>query len=575
MMRPAMSALFRPHVLSTVGVTQNRFYAARDVRFGSEARSLLLKGVDRLADAVSVTLGPRGRNVVIEKSYGSPKITKDGVTVAKEIEFEDKYMNLGASLVKQVASKTNDVAGDGTTTATVLARAIFREGCKAVDAGLNPMDLRRGINLAVEAILSHIEKVTTKIVDATAIEQVATISANNESEVGKLIASAMQKVGKDGVITVKDGKTLEDIVEVTKGFKFDQGTVSPYFINDRKEQKCKFDNPLILIVEGKISNIRQDDGLLRILEQIRKDNRQLLIIAENVEGDALATLILNKMHNGIQVCAVKAPGFGDNRKTNLVDIAIQTGAQVISEELGLKLDNVEFHHLGTAKSVEITKDDTIIMEGSGKKEAIDDRKELIRESLEQTTSEYEKSKLRERLAKLSGGVAVIHVGGASEVEVGEKKDRITDALNATRAAIDSGIVPGGGVALLQATKSLKNIKTDNFDQLQGVKIMENVLKAPVKTIATNAGYDGAVVAGKLLEQDNANYGFNAQTGEYVDMIEAGIIDPTLVVRTALIDATSVASLMITTEAMIVDVPKKDTPAAPGMGGMGGMGGMDF
>ena len=471
------SGAARNALAATVATTQVRHMGnGRDIRFGSEARNLMLKGVDTLADSVTTTLGPKGRNVVIEKSYGGPKITKDGVTVAKEIDFSDKHMNLGAQLVKQVASKTNDVAGDGTTTATVLARAIIREGCKSVDAGLNPMDLRRGITQGVEAVLGHIEKVTTKITDIQSIEQVATISANNDHQLGKLIASAMEAVGSDGVITVKDGKTLEDVVEVTKGFKFDQGMISPYFMTDQKEQKCKFENPLILVVEGKLSHVRQGDGLLRILEDIRKQNRQLLIIAENVEGDALATLLLNKMHGGIQVCAVKAPGFGDNRKTNMVDIAIQTGAQVVSDDLGLKLDDLDISHLGTAKSIEITKDDTIITEGSGEKEAVEERKELIRDLLDSTTSEYEKGKLKERLAKLSGGIAVIHCGGASEVEVGEKKDRIEDALNATQAAVAGGIVPGGGVALLQASKVLAEMKGENFDQYQGIKILENVLK---------------------------------------------------------------------------------------------------
>jgi len=556
----------------------NRSFATigKDIRFGSEARSLIMRGVDKIADAVQVTLGPKGRNVAIEQSYGAPKITKDGVTVAKAIEFDDPFENIGAQLTKNVASKTNDIAGDGTTTATVLTRAIFAEGCKAVAAGMNPMDLKRGIDLAVEQITAFLMKNAKKINTSEEIEQVATISANNDKEIGKLIAHAMQKVGKEGVITVQDGKSLKDEVDVIEGMKFDQGTLSRFFFTDAKTQQCTFEDPLILLCEHKISNIHQ---LLPILEKVAKARRRLLIIAENVEGEALSTLIINKLR-GLEVCAVKAPGYGDSRTNNLQDLAILTGGQLVSEEIGVKLEELEIDQLGSAKKITVTKDDTIVLDGSGKKADIEERCSQIRSAVDQTTSDYEKEKLQERLAKLSGGVAVLKVGGASEVEVNEKKDRITDALNATRAAVSEGIVPGGGVALLYASKSLENLKVTlkqkNLAQGQGVQIIQDALKGPCKLIAANAGFEGSVVVEKLLEQSNLSMGFDAQIGQYVDMIKTGIIDPVKVVRTALVDAASVSSLMTTTEAVIVEIPKKkDSMPAPSMGGMGGMGGMDY
>lgn len=557
------------------GFVQKRFFAAKDIRFGTEARAAMLTGVEKLAQAVAVTLGPKGRNVVLEQSFGAPKITKDGVTVAKHIEFKDRLQNLGAQLVRDVASKTNDIAGDGTTTATVLTRAIYTEGCKNVAAGMNPLDLQRGINLAVKEVVKNLQNMSKKITTTEEIAQVATISANQDKEIGNLIAKAMEKVGHGGVITVADGKTLETEIEIIEGMKFDQGVLSRYFITNPKTQKCELDDPLILLADTKISSVSQ---IIPALEIANREGRRLLIIAENVEGEALTTLILNRLR-GMQVSAVKAPGFGDSRKTNLQDLAVLTGGTVISEEVGLKLENLELSQLGSAKRVESTPDDTIILDGAGSPEAIKERCEQIKNQIPNTTSEYEKDKLQQRLAKLSGGVAVLKVGGASEVEVGEKKDRITDALNATRAAVEEGIVPGGGVALLYASRDLDKLPTANFDQRQGVQIIMNALRVPAKTIADNAGFEGAVVVGKLLESTSSTWGFDAHEGKYRDMIEAGIIDPTLVVRTALLDASSVAGLLTTTEAVIVEAPQPKENQAAGMGGMGGgyggMGGMDF
>ncbi|GAM29219.1 hypothetical protein SAMD00019534_123950 [Acytostelium subglobosum LB1] len=516
----------------------------------------MLRGVEQLAAAVEVTLGPKGRNVILDQPFGAPKITKDGVTVAKHIEFKDRHINLGAQLVKGVASNTNDIAGDGTTTATVLTKAIFAEGCKAVAAGMNPMDLWRGINFAVDTVLGELKKMSRPITTTEEISQVATISANGDKVIGDLIASAMERVGKEGVITVQDGKTLKDELEVIEGMKFDQGFISRYFITDPKTQKCEFEDPLILLADMKISNVH---SLIPILENVHAQRRKLVIIAESVESDALTALILNKLR-GLQVCAVKSPGFGDRRKVLLQDLAALTGGQVVSEELGVKIDNFDINMLGSAKKISISQDDTIILDGAGEKSAIQERVELIRESITRTTSEYEKGQLQERLAKLAGGVAVIRVGGASEVEVGEKKDRIVDALNATRAAVEEGIVPGGGTALLYSTRALRRIKMENFDQTIGVKIVRDALLVPCKTIANNAGFDGAVVIGKLMARRNVEIGFNAQKGVYTNMIKAGIVDPTKVVRTALVDAASVASLMTTTEAMVVELPKKEDPA---------------
>ncbi|KAK4478252.1 hypothetical protein RD792_017537 [Penstemon davidsonii] len=526
----------------------SRNYAAKDIRFGVEARALMLKGVEELADAVKLTMGPKGRNVVIEQSWGAPKVTKDGVTVAKSIEFKDKVKNVGASLVKQVANATNDIAGDGTTCATVLTRAIFTEGCKSVAAGMNAMDLRRGITMAVDAVVTNLKSRARMISTSEEIAQVGTISANGDREIGELIAKAMEKVGKEGVITIQDGKTLYNELEVVEGMKLDRGYISPYFITNQKNQKCELEDPLVLIHEKKISSI---NSIVKVLELALKRQRPLLIVAEDVESDALATLILNKLRAGIKVCAIKAPGFGENRKSNLQDLAVLTGGQVITEELGMNLDDVELDMLGSCKK--------------------------IRSAVELSTSDYDKEKLQERLAKLSGGVAVLKIGGASESEVGEKKDRVTDALNATKAAVEEGIVPGGGVALLYASKELDKLPTANFDQKIGVQIIQNALKTPVYTIASNAGVEGAVVVGKLLESDDYDLGYDAAKGEYVDMVKAGIIDPLKVIRTALTDAASVSSLMTTTEAIVVEQPQEDKPAGPGGmgGGMGGMGGMDY
>ncbi|KAG5249717.1 hypothetical protein OIU76_003622 [Salix suchowensis] len=547
----------------------SRNYAAKDIRFGVEARAVMLKGVEELADAVKVTMGPKGRTVVIEQSFGAPKVTKDGVTVAKSIEFKDKVKNVGASLVKQVANATNDAAGDGTTCATVLTRAIFAEGCKSVAAGMNAMDLRRGISMAVESVVTDLKSRTRMISTSEEIAQVGTISANGEREIGELIAKAMEKVGKEGVITIQDGKTLSNELEVVEGMKLDRGYISPYFITDQKTQKCELDDPLILIHDKKVSNLH---AVVKVLELALKRQRPLLIVAEDVESEALATLILNKLRAGIKVCAIKAPGFGENRKATLKDLAVLTGAEVITEELGLNLEKVDLDMLGSCKKVTVSKDDTVILDGAGDKKFIEERCEQIRSAVESSTSDYDKEKLHERLAKLSGGVAVLKIGGASEAEVGEKKDRVTDALNATKAAVEEGIVPGGGAALLYASKGLDKLQTANFDQKIGVQIIQNALKTPVHTIATNAGVEGAVVVGKLLEQDNPDLGYDAARGEYVDMVKAGIVDPLKVIRTALVDAASVSSLMTTTEAVITELPKNENDA-PAMGGPGM--GMDY
>ncbi|XP_057426667.1 chaperonin CPN60-2, mitochondrial-like [Lotus japonicus] len=550
----------------------SRNYAAKDIKFGVAARALMLKGVEELADAVQVTMGPKGRNVVIEQSFGAPKVTKDGVTVAKSIEFKDKVKNVGASLVKQVANATNDVAGDGTTCATVLTRAIFAEGCKSVAAGMNAMDLRRGINMAVDSVVTNLKSRARMISTSEEIAQVGTISANGEREIGELIAKAMEKVGKEGVITIADGKTLENELEVVEGMKLDRGYISPYFITNQKNQKCELEDPLIIIHEKKISSI---NAIVKVLELALKKQRPLLIVAEDVESEALATLILNKLRAGIKVCAIKAPGFGENRKSGLQDLAVLTGGQLITGELGMNLEKVDLEMLGSCKKITISKDDTVILDGAGDKKALEERCEQIRSAIENSTSDYDKEKLQERLAKLSGGVAVLKIGGASEAEVSEKKDRVTDALNATKAAVEEGILPGGGVALLYASNELSKLQTANFDQKIGVQIIQNALKTPVHTIAANAGVEGAVVVGKLLEQNNPDLGYDAAKGEYVDMVKSGIIDPLKVIRTALVDAASVSSLMTTTEAIVTEFPKEDKDVPAMGGGMGGMGGMDY
>ncbi|KAG2321384.1 hypothetical protein Bca52824_014597 [Brassica carinata] len=550
----------------------SRNYAAKEIKFGVEARALMLRGVEELADAVRVTMGPKGRTVVIEQSWGAPKVTKDGVTVAKSIEFKDKVKNVGASLVKQVANATNDVAGDGTTCATVLTRAIFTEGCKSVAAGMNAMDLRRGISMAVDAVVTNLKSRARMISTSEEIAQVGTISANGEREIGELIAKAMEKVGKEGVITIQDGKTLINELEVVEGMKLDRGYTSPYFITNQKTQKCELEEPLILIHEKKISSI---NSIVKVLELAMKRQRPLLIVSEDVESEALATLILNKLRAGIKVCAIKAPGFGENREANLQDLAALTGGEVITDELGMNLEKVDLGMLGTCKRVTVSKDDTVILDGAGDKTAIEERCEQIRSAIELSTSDYDKEKLQERLAKLSGGVAVLKIGGASEAEVGEKKDRVTDALNATKAAVEEGILPGGGVALLYAARELEKLPTANFDQKIGVQIIQNALKTPVHTIASNAGVEGAVIVGKLLEQDNTDLGYDAAKGEYVDMVKAGIIDPLKVIRTALVDAASVSSLLTTTEAVVVELPKDESESAGAGAGMGGMGGMDY
>ena len=547
--------------------------AAKDVRFGSDARDRMLRGVDVLANAVKVTLGPKGRNVVIEKSFGSPRITKDGVSVAKEIELSDKFENLGAQLIRDVASKTNDLAGDGTTTATVLAQAIVREGVKAVAAGLNPMDLRRGIDKAVVAVVEELKTRTRKITTPAETAQVGTISANGESEIGEMISQAMQKVGNEGVITVEEAKGIQTELDVVEGMQFDRGYVSPYFITNPEKMIADLDSPYILIFEKKLSQLQP---MLPLLESVVQSGKPLLIIAEDVEGEALATLVVNKLRGGLKIAAVKAPGFGDRRKAMLEDIAILTGGQVISEDLGIKLETVTLNMLGRAKKVLIEKENTTIIEGVGAKDDITGRVNQIRAQIEETTSDYDREKLQERLAKLAGGVAVIRVGGSSEVEVKERKDRVDDALHATRAAVEEGIVPGGGVALARASLILNDIKTDNNDQKTGVEIIRRAIQVPLRQIAENAGEDGAVISGKVLDNGDYAYGYDAYTGEFKDMVTAGIIDPTKVVRTALQDAASVAALIITTEAGVVERPeKKSAGGAPDMGGMGGMGGMDF
>ena len=546
--------------------------SAKDVKFSSDARERLLRGVDTLANAVKVTLGPKGRNVVLDKSFGAPRITKDGVTVAKEIELKDKFENMGAQMVKEVASRTSDVAGDGTTTATVLAQAIVREGAKAVAAGMNPMDLKRGIELAVSHVVADLKSRSKEISSSSEIAQVGTISANGETEVGQMIAEAMDKVGKEGVITVEEAKGLESELEVVEGMQFDRGYLSPYFITNAEKMIVELENPFILLFEKKLSNLQ---SMLPILEAVVQASRPLLIIAEDVEGEALATLVVNKLRGGLKVAAVKAPGFGDRRKAMLQDIAILTGGQLISEELGMKLENVSIDMLGRARRVTITKDDTTIVDGAGEKKEIEARVAQIRQQIEDTTSDYDREKLQERLAKLAGGVAVIKVGGATEVEVKEKKDRVDDALHATRAAVEEGILPGGGVALLYATRVLDDLHGANDDQDKGIAIVRRALEAPVRQIAENAGFDGAVVAGKLLETKDTDFGFDAQAEEYGNLIERGIIDPTKVVRTALQDAASVAGLLITTEAMVAEVPEKKAGAGAGAGMPGGMGDMDF
>jgi chaperonin GroEL len=546
--------------------------AAKIVNFGADARERMLQGVDILANAVKVTLGPKGRNVVIEKSFGAPRTTKDGVTVAKEIELEDKFMNMGAQLIREVASKTNDEAGDGTTTATVLAQAIVREGMKAVASGRNPMDLRRGIDKAVVAIVEDLKKRAKKIGGSEEIAQVGTISANGDTDIGKFLADAMAKVGNEGVITVEEAKSLETELEVVEGMQFDRGYLSPYFITNADKMEATLEDPLILLFEKKLSSLQP---MLPVLEAVVQSQRPLLIIAEDVEGEALATLVVNKLRGGLKVAAVKAPGFGDRRKAMLEDLAILTGGQVISEDLGIKLENVSLDMLGKAKKVVVKKDDTTVVDGTGAKKDIEARVGQIRKQIEDTTSDYDREKLQERLAKLAGGVAVIKVGGATEVEVKERKDRVDDALNATRAAVEEGIVPGGGTALLRAAFKL-SIKGDNDDQNVGITIVKKALEAPIRQIVENAGVEGSIVVGKLRESKDDNFGFNAQTEEYVDLVKAGIIDPVKVVRTALQDAASVAGLIITTEASIAEAPKKEA-AGGGMpgGGMGGMGGMDF
>jgi chaperonin GroEL len=547
--------------------------AAKDVYFASDARDRMLRGVNTLANAVKVTLGPKGRNVVIEKSFGAPRSTKDGVSVAKEIELSDKFENLGAQLIREVASKTNDKAGDGTTTATVLAQAIVTEGLKSVAAGMNPMDLKRGVDKAVAKVVEEIRNSSKKVSANSEIAQVGTISANGDTEVGEMIARAMEKVGNEGVITVEEAKTAETELDVVEGMQFDRGYLSPYFITNAEKMEAELEEPLILLFEKKLSSLQP---LLPVLEAVVQSGRPLLIIAEDVEGEALATLVVNKLRGGLRVAAVKAPGFGDRRKAMLEDIAILTGGQLISKDLGIKLENVTLDMLGRAKKVTITKDDTTIVDGAGDKSGIEGRVAQIKKQIEDTTSDYDKEKLQERLAKLAGCVAVIRVGGATEVEVKEKKDRVDDALNATRAAVEEGIVPGGGVALLKASKVLDGFKGDNDDQEAGVAIVRRALQAPIRQIAENAGVEGSIVVGKVLENASATFGFNAQTEEYVDLVQAGVIDPAKVVRTALQDAASVAGLLITTEAAIVEAPKKQA-AGGGMpgGGMGGMGDMDF
>ena len=545
--------------------------AAKEVRFNGDARDRMLRGIDVLANAVKVTLGPKGRNVVLDKSYGAPRITKDGVTVAKEIELSDKFENMGAQMVKEVATRTSDQAGDGTTTATVLAQAIVREGSKAVAAGMNPMDLKRGIDMAVESVVDDIKKVSKKVSTNAEIAQIGTISANDDREIGEMIAKAMHKVGNEGVITVEEAKSLETELDIVEGMQFDRGYLSPYFVTNAEKMICELENPHILLFEKKLSGLQ---AILPLLEAVVQSGNPLLIVAEDIEGEALATLVVNKLRGGLKVAAVKAPGFGDRRKSMLEDLAILTGGQVISEDLGIKLENVTLDMLGTAKKVRIDKDNTTIIDGAGKKADIEGRCTQLRAQIEETTSEYDKEKLQERLAKLAGGVAIIRVGGATEIEVKERKDRVDDAMHATRAAVEEGVVAGGGVTLLYASKRLGGLNPENDDQKVGIDIVRRALQAPARQIFANAGEDGSIIVGKLLEKGDANHGFDAQSGTYVDMVKAGIIDPTKVVRLALQGAASVAGLLVTTEVMVADKPQKGAPAMPG-GGMGGMDGMDF
>ena len=548
--------------------------AAKEVKFGSDARTRMLEGVDILANAVKVTLGPKGRNVVLEKSFGAPRITKDGVTVAKDIELKEKFQNMGAQMVREVASKANDVAGDGTTTATVLAQSIAQEGARAVAAGMNPMDLKRGIDMAVESVVSSLEAKSKKISTSDEVAQVGTISANGEEEIGKMIAEAMERVGNEGVISVEEAKSLDTELDVVEGMQFDRGYLSPYFVTDAEKMRAILEEPYILLHEKKLSNLQD---MLPILEKVVQSGRPLLIIAEDIEGEALATLVVNRLRGGLKVAAVKAPGFGDRRKAMLEDIAILTKGTVISEEVGISLDAVTLEMLGSAKRVEITKDETTIVDGIGEKAEIEARCNQIRAQAEETTSDYDREKLQERLAKLAGGVAVIRVGGATEVEVKERKDRVDDAMHATRAAVEEGIVPGGGVALVKSIASLDCLKPANRDQEVGVEIVRRALQAPARNIAENAGAEGSVIVGKLMESTKDNEGYDAASGTFTDMVKAGVIDPTKVVRSSLQNAASVAGLLITTEAMVADQPepKEAAPAAPDMGGMGGMGGMGF
>ncbi len=549
--------------------------SSKEVKFGSDARARMLRGVDILADAVKVTLGPKGRNVILDKSFGAPRITKDGVAVAKEIELADKFENMGAQMVREVASKTNDIAGDGTTTATVLAQAIVREGAKSVAAGMNPMDLKRGIDLAVDAVVAHLAKRAKKVSTSEEVAQIGTISANGDVEVGDFIAEAMEKVGNEGVITVEEAKSLHTELDVVEGMQFDRGYLSPYFVTNPEKMTCELENPYILLHEKKLSGLQ---AMLPVLEAVVQSGRPLLIVAEDIEGEALATLVVNKLRGGLKVAAVKAPGFGDRRKAMLEDIAILTGGQVISEDIGIKLENVTLDMLGSTKKALLDKDNTTLIEGAGKKADITARCAQIRAQVEDTSSDYDKEKLQERLAKLAGGVAVIRVGGATEVEVKERKDRVEDAMNSTRAAVEEGIVAGGGSALLYAIPAIDKLKFDNEDQKVGAAIVKRALQSPVRLIAENAGADGSIVVGKLLDEKNPNFGYDAQKGEFTDLVKAGVIDPVKVVRVALQDAASIAGLLITTEAMVAEKPEPKSAApggAPDMGGMGGMGGMGF
>ena len=546
--------------------------AAKDVKFASDARERMLRGVDTLANAVKVTLGPKGRNVVLDKSFGAPRITKDGVTVAKEIELEDKFENMGAQMVREVASKTNDLAGDGTTTATVLAQAIVREGAKSVAAGMNPMDLKRGVDMAVAAVIKDIEKRAKPVAASSEVAQVGTISANGDQTIGKMIAQAMQKVGNEGVITVEEAKALDTEVEIVEGMQFDRGYLSPYFVTNADKMIAELEDAYILLHEKKLSGLQ---AMLPLLEAVVQSGKPLVIIAEDVEGEALATLVVNRLRGGLKVAAVKAPGFGDRRKAMLEDIAILTGGQLISDDLGMKLENVTLNMLGRAKKVIMEKEKTTIVKGSGRKADIEARVAQIKAQIEETTSDYDREKLQERLAKLAGGVAIIRVGGAPEIEVKEKKDRVEDALNATRAAVEEGIVPGGGTALLRAKKAIGRLTNDNPDIQAGINIVLRAVEAPIRQIAENAGVEGSIVVGKIMESKSETFGFDAQNEEYVDLVEKGIIDPAKVVRTALQDASSVAGLLITTEAMVAELPKEPAPPMPGGGGMGGMGGMGF